>query len=135
MLKIKITTNANEAAHAFSRVDLRNKLNEIIKKLALYVEGESKKETPVDTGRLRGSIYTSLSQLRAIVGPRVAYAAWIHEGRMLRGGRWVHLKGLGVAGTPSGGKPFMELGAAAAVDKINVQQEIKRELDVKLKVI
>jgi HK97 gp10 family phage protein len=51
-----------------------------LKKAAFIVEGESKKLTPVDTGRLRSSIYTTVKKLSAIVQPKTNYALAVHEG-------------------------------------------------------
>jgi HK97 gp10 family phage protein len=51
---------------------------------ALFLEGESKKRSPVDTGRLRSSIATSLGAqdkgLTSIVSTNVFYAVFVHEG-------------------------------------------------------
>jgi len=85
------------------------------------VEGESKRETPVDTGQLRSTIQTNPSiQSRGLtvrVAPHKAYASWIHEGRRIdpRFGL-VTLKGRGVARTPAGGKPYMKIGAEKSED-------------------
>ncbi|HBI50266.1 MAG TPA: hypothetical protein DDY21_00230 [Candidatus Moranbacteria bacterium] len=54
-------------------------------KSGYQVERESKKETPVDTGRLRGSISVAGSlALRAephvVISPHTAYAQYVHEG-------------------------------------------------------
>lgn len=50
---------------------------------ALEIEGQAKKFAPVDTGRLRASIGTSIgitNRLQAIVQTNVNYAAYVHEG-------------------------------------------------------
>lgn len=51
---------------------------------ALLLEGASKKFSPVDTGRLRASIATSLGVmdkgLTSIVSTNVYYAVFVHEG-------------------------------------------------------
>jgi len=86
-------------------------------KFAFLIEGESKRETPVDTGRLRASISTDIGNLYARIAPHVAYAGWIHEGKMTRSGREIHIRGGGRAGTPPGGKPYMRLGLEKATDK------------------
>lgn len=52
-------------------------------KAAFEIEGESKRRAPVDTGRLRASISTSLGIVKnigAIVQTNVNYAAFVHEG-------------------------------------------------------
>jgi HK97 gp10 family phage protein len=51
---------------------------------ALMVEGQAKRLTPVDTGRLRSSIASSLGVLdhglSSIVSTNVVYAVYVHEG-------------------------------------------------------
>ena len=47
-----------------------NRIKQAIKKTAFLIEGESKKQTPVDTGRLRASIYTTVKEDSAIVQPK-----------------------------------------------------------------
>lgn len=51
---------------------------------AFLIEGESKQRSPVDTGRLRSSIATSLGVgklgIGAIVQTNVFYAIYVHEG-------------------------------------------------------
>lgn len=44
------------------------------------IEAESKRGAPVDTGRMRASIYTTISSTMAIVQPKVDYAIYVHEG-------------------------------------------------------
>lgn len=88
-------------------------LQTIIKKSALLIERESKKKTPVDTGRLRASIFTSIFSRRAIVQPKTNYAIYVHEGtRYMRA------------------RPFMEHGLKNARAEINriVNKEINLAL-------
>jgi len=59
---------------------INNDLPKGLKKAAFIVEGESKKLTPVDTGRLRSSIYTTVKTMSAIVQPKTNYALFVHEG-------------------------------------------------------
>lgn len=60
-------------------------------KSAFLVEGRSKKLSPVDTGRLRSSIATSLSiadqGITSIVATNVDYAIYVHEGTRRMAGR------------------------------------------------
>ena len=49
-------------------------LNTAIRKSAFLIERESKKVTPVLTGRLRASIFTTINPLRATVEPKTDYA-------------------------------------------------------------
>jgi len=86
------------------------------------VEGESKRITPVDTGRLRASISLSSSlALRAephvVISPHTNYAFYVHEGTRYMKAR-----------------PFMTKGYHAAKNKIksemrsllkNVNKELK----------
>lgn len=51
-----------------------------IKKSAFLVEREAKLESPVDTGRLRASIYTDITPTQATISPYVNYAVFVHEG-------------------------------------------------------
>ncbi len=68
-----------------------------IRKSAFLVERFSKKIAPVDTGRLRGSISSTIMPLIATVSPKVNYAVRVHEGT-----RFIT------------GNPFMTKGARAA---------------------
>lgn len=58
---------------------------------AFLIEGESKMRSPVDTGRLRASIATSLGVgqlgIGAIVQTNVFYAVYVHEGTRKMSGR------------------------------------------------
>lgn len=51
-----------------------------LKGAALLIERESKIVTPVDTGRLRGSIFSTIHQTYATVQPNTDYAIYVHEG-------------------------------------------------------
>lgn len=51
-----------------------------IRKSAFLVEREAKQEAPVDTGRLRASIYTDITPNVATISPYVNYAIYVHEG-------------------------------------------------------
>lgn len=60
-----------------------NKLKTALKTCALSIEGDAKKSCPVDTGRLRSSITTDLSQINsyeASVGTNVEYAPHVEYG-------------------------------------------------------
>lgn len=50
---------------------------------ALVIEADAIKETPVDTGNLRGSSYTEVIEMEngpgAIIGYTAAYAPFVHE--------------------------------------------------------
>ena len=54
--------------------------NKAIYKAGFKIQAESKKVTPVDTGRLRASISTDTGFLQAIISPHTDYAIYVHEG-------------------------------------------------------
>jgi len=63
--------------------NIRNYLRRASEKSAFKIEGEAKKRTPVDTGRLRSSIASSLGivgNIGAVVSTNVNYAVYVHEG-------------------------------------------------------
>lgn len=131
MLDIKITPPFEKVGRAFQLIKLGAALQRAIEMLAFQTERESKKATPVDTGRLRSSINTSIGTLQARIAPHTVYAGWIHEGKMNRGGRTIHIKGGGRAGTPPGGKPFMQIGldnARGALKDREIIKEIEAEV-------
>lgn len=74
----------------------------VVKKAAFLVERESKRVTPVDTGRLRASIYTTLKPTMATVQPKTNYAYFVHEGT-----------------SRTSGRPFMRIGLENAEEDIN----------------
>lgn len=51
-----------------------------VSKVAFHLEGQSKILSPVDTGRLRASIYTLIDSTQAFVSTNVNYAMYVHEG-------------------------------------------------------
>ena len=55
-------------------------LAEGIKKITLWLEGLVKMSTPVDTGRLRGSITSEVKPLYGKVGTMVEYAPFVEHG-------------------------------------------------------
>ena len=96
-----------------SPAKLRMAIGSAIRKSSFLVEAESKKRAPVDTGRLRASIFTTLRPMSAIVEPKVKYAIYVHEGtRFMRP------------------RPFMELALDDNKEKIEriFKQEIDRSL-------
>jgi len=99
MLSVSIMPNVNQLAKAFVNLDITSFLKKEINTLAMSVERYAKQLTPVDTGRLRSSIFTSPAtfQLSAIVSTKTEYAVYVHEGTKYMRGR-----------------PFMTMGAAFA---------------------
>ena len=59
---------------------VRGPLQLFLRASSLEIEKESKLRTPVDTGRLRSSIKTSLAPLRVAVGTNVHYAPHVEYG-------------------------------------------------------
>ena len=60
---------------------LEEKTKEALKDVGLYVEGQAKLITPVDTGNLRGSISHRLaSDVEVQIGSDVEYAIYIEKG-------------------------------------------------------
>ena len=66
---------------------LNSELTNAIKKSALLIEAESKPLTPVDTGRLRGSIKSDIKKLEAKIAPHVNYSVYVHQGTRYMKGR------------------------------------------------
>ena len=57
--------------------------------IGLTAEGHAKKETPVDTGRLRNSIGHAVEEKSAYIGTNVEYAPYVELGA--RGRKGVHM--------------------------------------------
>lgn len=77
---VEITPDLDKLASKFGTIDVGSFLERIIVKFAFMIEGEAKRVTPVDTGRLRASISTSQYGMRAVVAPHTNYAFFVHEG-------------------------------------------------------
>ncbi len=65
--------------------DLKALAHDAFSKAGYVVEEQSKKLTPVDTGRLRGSINTSSrltmkNEPHIVISPHTNYAVFVHEG-------------------------------------------------------
>lgn len=87
-IKVKIQNLEQiKAAFAMSPRVMAKNLNRAIKRASLKVEGTSKRYTPVDTGRLRGSHYTRFSNLKGIIGTNTSYDLFVHEGTRFMKGR------------------------------------------------
>lgn len=84
-----------------------------IKKSALMIERESKKLTPVDTGRLRSSIVSDIRPMRATIAPHTDYAIFVHEGTRYMKSR-----------------PFMKEG----VEKVDVNKYFEQAIENTLKI-
>ena len=55
--------------------------------IGLTAEGHAKKETPVDTGRLRNSISHAVEDRAAYIGTNVEYAPYVELGARGRNGK------------------------------------------------
>lgn len=83
------------------------------------VRDASVKETPVDTGRLRGSYQLSFGNLSAETGPTANYAIFVHEGHRQQVGRFVPVLGKRLVAPFVKANPFMQRGISAVKDRIN----------------
>ena len=72
MADIKFTSNVNDILSALEK-GIKNGLEAI----GLTAETYAKKETPVDTGRLRNSISHTVDGEAAYIGSNVEYAAFV----------------------------------------------------------
>lgn len=54
-------------------------LERLVRLAGLAVERHGKIIAPVDTGRLRSSIFTTVKSLQAIIQPNVIYAGWASD--------------------------------------------------------
>lgn len=112
-VNISITPSIAELNRRFGRVNVIKFLGVQIKRIAFRIEGEAKKVTPVDTGRLRASIRVapSVKVLEATIQPHTNYATYVHEGtRYMRA------------------RPFMTWGAEASVK--DIESDLADQLEV-----
>ena len=135
-VEIQVTPPFERVGSAISLIKMGAALQRAIEKAAYAVEKYAKKETPVDTGRLRASIFTDIGTLQARIAPNTAYASWIHEGWRMQNGKKIYIKGMGRAGTPVGGKPFMKLGMETTRQSMEgdiIVKELSLEIEKNLK--
>jgi HK97 gp10 family phage protein len=80
-IAIKIT-NLPQIKAAFARAPylMTKELNIAIGQTVLSIGGESRRRTPVDTGRLRASTYERFANLRGEVGTDTVYDRFVHYG-------------------------------------------------------
>ena len=76
--------NSAEVLSALERAKKRG-----LEAIGLTAEGHAKKETPVDTGRLRNSISHAADDEAAYIGTNVEYAPYVELGT--RGRQGVHM--------------------------------------------
>ena len=68
---------------------LKNAKKRGLEAIGLTAEGYAKKDTPVDTGRLRNSIAHAVEDDAAFIGTNVEYAVFVEAGA--RGRKGVHM--------------------------------------------
>lgn len=92
-MKTTCTANLDDVIRelGISARDAINTSGEEIKKTALSIERNAKQRTPVDTGRLRGSITTKINEsvggVEAEIGTNVEYANFIEYGTRKKAAR------------------------------------------------
>ena len=74
--------NTDEVLSALERAKKRG-----LEAIGLTAEGHAKKETPVDTGRLRNSISHATDDEAAYIGTNVEYAPYVELGARGRQGK------------------------------------------------
>ena len=74
--------NTDEVLSALERAKKRG-----LEAIGLTAEGHAKKETPVDTGRLRNSISHATNDDAAYIGTNVEYAPYVELGARGRQGK------------------------------------------------
>jgi len=126
MIRIEIK-NLDKVIKKFDRLpkELTIEIRDAIRKSAFLVEAEVKPITPIDTGRLRGSISSDISPFRAVISPHVFYAIFVHEGTK-NWPIWMPPKAPGTV------RQFMKVGAEKAKPKIEktFEKAIKRALNI-----
>lgn len=81
-LEIKITSDAEKILKKFNNTATVEKdVSKLVKDTLYNIERDAKKQCPVDTGRLRGSITTNIiSTYSGEVGTNVEYADYVNSG-------------------------------------------------------
>lgn len=83
MPEIKVTiTNLPQIKAAFAKSPrlMATELNTAIRKSIISIGADSRRNTPVDTGRLRASTLERFGNLRGEVGTHTNYDVYVHEG-------------------------------------------------------
>lgn len=87
-ISIKITNAAQiQRAYAKAPALMTKNLSVAIKTAVFLIQGRSMINTPVKTGRLRGSTYTKFEPLRGEVGTNTNYDRFVHDGTRFMKGR------------------------------------------------
>lgn len=81
-VKIETTPEFDVVAKCYRDIPkiVDNVADQTLKEAAFKVEGWAKYYTPVDTGRLRASIYTTVQKMYAVIQPSTNYAIYVHQG-------------------------------------------------------
>lgn len=80
-IRIEIKNIAQiKAAFGKSPLLMIKELNNAIRRSVIEISGDSRRGTPVDTGRLRASTYTKFSNLQGEVGTDTEYDIFVHSG-------------------------------------------------------
>ena len=81
-MSIETKDNTKEVLSALDKAIERG-----LEAIGLTAEGRAKKETPVDTGRLRNSIGHEVADKAAYIGTNVEYAPYVELGSRGRDGK------------------------------------------------
>jgi phage gpG-like protein len=84
MSNYKVKDNTEEVLSAMEKAIERG-----LEAIGLTAEGHAKKNTPVDTGRLRNSIAHAVDDDAAYIGTNTSYAIFVETGA--RGRKGVHM--------------------------------------------
>lgn len=68
------------AAFLKSPQRMTKNLNMAIRRVGLQIGADSRRFTPVDTGRLRASHYENFTNLKGVIGTDTEYDVFVHEG-------------------------------------------------------
>ena len=81
-IQVSFKPSLDKVAKKFGAIDVEGFMSRKVQELAFLTEAESKKVTPVATGRLRGSILPIFhGKFKATIGPRnVNYDIYVHDG-------------------------------------------------------
>jgi HK97 gp10 family phage protein len=81
---VEIMSGLNELQRDLVQMtkDIDSDVEQVVKDTGFYAEGRMKKRVPVDTGKLRGSIDTTISEDGKVVtvGPNTDYDTWVELG-------------------------------------------------------
>lgn len=82
-------TNLDDIRRAFGMSPrlMTRELNKAIETTVYEIGRDSRRGTPVDTGRLRSSTYERFSNLKGEVGTNTEYDIFVHEGTRFMKGR------------------------------------------------